>query len=645
MTELPWGLEFSAEAEAGLAVRHSFDALDARLSVTVANTGGDAAALKRVRLTAPLDLPAAGGSLWVQGRYMQMDAFVHAFGTPEPDGYSGDAVRTDGETRRYRSREMVALTLPVRATPAFVAGSLRGDRFFLDLEVELDAEETVVRSIALVFDLTGTTLAPGETLALQPVLLSEGRGVLPQVDLYADEVAAEMGARVPGRVPTAWCSWYQFYDRVTEEDVIRNLEAMRASNHPAEFVQIDDGYQAATGDWLRPNAKFTSSLGDLAARIREAGYRPGIWLAPLVLHESSEVLREHPEIALHRPDGDLLFVDTWLGRCAVVDCSHPQGEAFLRGVVGTMVKGFGYEYLKLDAMAFAAQPADQVRYHTPGTTAASNLRRGLEIIREAAGDDTFLLGCTCHFLPAAGLVDGMRVGPDVKAVWNDGPNPSVRHAMRMTLARNWMHGKWWANDPDCLIVRDTDTALSEAETRFLATGIALSGGMVVASDDLPAVPEARRAMALTLFPPTGVAALPYDPGEGPVAGAWRADLGEGRALVGALNWEDTPRWVVWTELLRPGEVAFDVWNARLAGMGDLLLRPHEGVLLQVTAVGQAPRLVGDSGSLTRKDLFVRQVSGRVQVRNDSARPRVVAIEARGQRFDVEIAPGEMRWFD
>jgi hypothetical protein len=130
-----------------------------------------------------------------------------------------------------------------------------------------------------------------------------------------------------------------------------------------------------------------------------------------------------------------------------------------------------------------------------------------------------------------------------------------------------------------------------------------------------------------------------------VAGAWRADLGEGRALVGALNWDDTPRWVVWTELLRPGEVAFDVWNARLAGMGDLLLRPHEGVLLQVTAMGQAPRLIGDSGSLTRKDLFVRQVSGRVQVRNDSARPRVVAIEARGQRFDVEIAPGEMRWFD
>ena len=45
-----------------------------------------------------------------------------------------------------------------------------------------------------------------------------------------------------------------------------------------------------------------------------------------------------------------------------------------------------------------------------GTTAPANVRRGLEIIREEAGDATFILGCTCHFGPAIGLVDGMRVG-------------------------------------------------------------------------------------------------------------------------------------------------------------------------------------------------------------------------------------------
>ena len=217
--------------------------------------------------------------------------------------------------------------------------------------------------------------------------------------------------------------------------------------------------------------------------------------------------------------------------------------------------------------------------------------------------------------------------------------------MRLALMRNWMHRRWWMNDPDCLIVRDTDTALDEAEVRLLATGIALSGGMVVASDNLPALSVARRQLALALFPPAGVAARPLAAGEAPVPSEWRADLEDGRALAGVLNWGDTPRWVVQQELTRAGEVAFDVFNEKLAGMGDVLLRPHEGLTWQVTGRGATPRVVGDSASVTYSRLFVRPVSGRVQVRNDLDRARVVAIEARGRVFEVELAPGEMRWFD
>jgi alpha-galactosidase len=217
--------------------------------------------------------------------------------------------------------------------------------------------------------------------------------------------------------------------------------------------------------------------------------------------------------------------------------------------------------------------------------------------------------------------------------------------MRMTLQRGWMHGRWWANDPDCLLVRDTASDLSEAETRFLAAGIALSGGAAFLSDDLANVSPPRADLARTLLPPTGVAAAPVRPGDGPVASAWRADLGDGRSQLGLLNWGDTPRWVVRDEYLAPGEIAFDPWAGRLAGMGDRLLAPHEAVLWQVTAPGPTPRCVGDSASLTYAGLFQRQVSGRLQLRNDLASPRTVAVEARGRVFEVELAPGEMRWFD
>jgi hypothetical protein len=103
--------------------------------------------------------------------------------------------------------------------------------------------------------------------------------------------------------------------------------------------------------------------------------------------------------------------------------------------------------------------------------------------------------------------------------------------------------------------------------------------------------------------------------------------------------------VPWTEILGPGEIAFDFWNARLLPMGDVSLRPHEGTLWQVSAPGPTPRVVGDSLSLVRKDLFLRPVSGRLQVRNDSPRPRVIAVEHRGRAWEVDLAPGEMRWFD
>lgn len=643
---LPYGLAFEAvELPPGIAAGLAFDYGSGRLLITVTNAGELAWQPADLRFRAALPLAAADGYAHIHGRYMQMDALVRAFGQPAPEGYDGRFLREGDGRRTYVSRELLALSLPVKALPALVIGSLRMDRFFLDIELELREDESAVESLALVFDVEGVELARGESLELPAVYIAEGRDTWAMVEDYAEVVAIEMGARVPAHVPTGWCSWYYFYDRVSEADVLRNLEAMEATGHPAEYVQIDDGYQSRTGDWLTPNEKFPSGMAALARRIQAAGYRPGLWLAPFVLHEDSAALRERPEMALRLHDGSVLFVETWLGRCAVVDCTHPASAQWLREVVRTVVQEWGYEYLKLDALSYAARSPGLVRYHAPGTTAPANLRRGLEIMREAAGEECFILGCTCHFGPAIGIVDAMRVGPDVKEVWAAGPNPSVRHALRLTLMRNWMHGRWWVNDPDCLVVREADTELNEAEVRFLASGIALSGGMVVASDDLPKVSAERRALALALFPPSGVAARPLDAGEAPVASEWRAELGDGRALVGALNWGDESRWLVHQELTRPGEVTFDVFNGRLPGMGDVLLRPHEGLAWQVTGRGATPRVVGDSASLTYAGLSVRQVSGRVQVRNELDRTRVVAIEARGRVSEVELAPGEMRWFD
>jgi alpha-galactosidase len=87
-----------------------------------------------------------------------------------------------------------------------------------------------------------------------------------------------MGARVPETTPSGWCSWYYFYQQVTEDDIVRNLRFLEAHRRelPIDTVQIDDGYQADVGDWLTVNDKFPRGMGWLASEIKRAGYTPGI---------------------------------------------------------------------------------------------------------------------------------------------------------------------------------------------------------------------------------------------------------------------------------------------------------------------------------------------------------------------------------
>jgi alpha-galactosidase len=94
-----------------------------------------------------------------------------------------------------------------------------------------------------------------------------------------------------------------------------------------------------------------------------------------------------------------------------------------------------------------------------------------------------------------GVVDGMRIGPDVAPYWEPRPGdvhppgyvetaPSTRNAWQSTLARSFMHRRLWLNDPDCLMLRHDSTELSPDAARAWAHAVATSSGMALVSDDL-----------------------------------------------------------------------------------------------------------------------------------------------------------------
>jgi alpha-galactosidase len=135
-------------------------------------------------------------------------------------------------------------------------------------------------------------------------------------------------------------------------------------------------------------------------------------------------------------------------------------------------------------------------------------------VRRAAGEETLLLGCGCPLGPAIGVVDAMRISSDVDVNWTPAyrghkfffqaePHmPSVRNALQNVLCRAPLHRRWWINDPDCLLLRP-ETRLTIEEIQTFASVIALSGGSLLLSDDLPALPPDRLRIAQCLLPLIG----------------------------------------------------------------------------------------------------------------------------------------------
>jgi alpha-galactosidase len=305
-----------------------------------------------------------------------------------------------------------------------------------------------------------------------------------------------MQARVPTKNPVGWCSWYEYFTAIDDAAIRENISAAKSLRPIVSFdyLQIDDGYQAAIGDWLEANEKFPHGLADLAADIRAAGFAAGVWLAPFIAKRGSRLWAEHPHWFVRNEEGAPRFAlwnPLWgWGSCYALDTTHPEVLEWLGTVIDTFVRKWGFTVLKLDFLYAAALPGKRF---DESATRAEALRRGLEAIRAAAGDDTFLIGCGCPLGPAVGIVDAMRIGPDVAPYWSNllsrGPlrdlhGVATKHAIRNTLTRAFLHRNWWLNDPDCLMVRTRRTELTEEEFRTLATAIVLTDGLLVLSDRL-----------------------------------------------------------------------------------------------------------------------------------------------------------------
>ncbi len=537
-----------------------------------------------------------------------------------PQGQSGPQI--DDERTLQKS---------LRTTPpSLLLGFVTTADQLAEIRLQLDGDAFTQLTARCFAD--GVRVDPGEKLSSEKLLVAIGNDPFTLTGLYAARLGETMHARVPTSPLTGWCTWYYFYGENTERDVIANLERIRAERLPLDVILVDDGYQTSDGDWTSVDAeKFSRGMKELADEIKRAGYSPGIWVAPFAANENSRLVRDHPEFLLRDAvNAPIIAWQHWGAKCFSLDLSRVDVQNWLRDLFRTLSDDWGYELFKLDFTYTAAAPGI---YTDPKTTRAQALRRGFEIVRETVGDKR-ILGCGAPFGPSIGLVDAMRIGPDVSINWdpvfhNDLTEPSTAYAMRNTLTRAFLHNRLWQNDPDCVLVRrrDDESALVLNEMRTMVSIIGLSGGAVLSSDNLPSIRRGRLKYLKQILPPTGYAAQAIDLFENELPRLFalpvKTDWGEW-IVVGALNWDDkTTRTEIDLEKLgldpRREYHAYNYWQRRYVGTVRERVKitrhqPHETRVLLFKPVSDRVELLTTTFHIAQGLCEVKRVERREELR-------------------------------
>lgn len=354
------------------------------------------------------------------------------------------------------------------------------------------------------YDFGRKMLAAGEGVDLGAIHIARGR-THELVHRYFRELRDKAKPRLPKANVHGWCSWYYYYTKITPSIIRKNLAALQRARdeHGAtiDFVQIDDGFQRAVGDWLTLTRDFNGQMRQLSDEIREAGFSPGLWIAPFIAAGKSELLKIHPEYALRDEHGRRItagFNFFWPGRYYYgLDITNPRFNEYIRRVIRTVVGEWGFPYLKCDFLFGACLRGGT--HHDLTLSRAEVLREGMRLIREEAesvtSDEVFLVGCGMPLTTGIGTVDAMRVGPDTGGYWIErkgkllrtGAMVGVRNAIRNSIVRGAMHRSLWLNDPDCVMLRTEGTRLSRAQRRTQINALALTGGLLLYSDDFSAL--------------------------------------------------------------------------------------------------------------------------------------------------------------
>jgi hypothetical protein len=459
-------------------------------------------------------------------------------------------------------------------------GALTSDRFLTLMHLKAEGMGAKTKIASYTVESTGTTeiqkefdlkdspaddqvelslpVKPGEDLVSERLMFEAGPDYHDQLLAYGDAVRRLHHARVSSETPIGWWSWTVYYGAINEGEVLANgdWQAEHLKSLGYKYFQIDEGYQYARGEYTTPNAtQFPDGLRFVGHHLTGEGLTFGVWTAPFEVTSRAWIYEHHKDWLVHNAKGDPVPLgDVWDQKTDVLyalDTTHPGAQEYMRQTYRTLVREWGVRFIKLDFMDTTA--IEGYHYH-PNTTALEAQRIGLQVIRDAVGEEVILDKDGSPMLNPVGLVDTGRVSADTGHSFERTKNAASGIAARFYMQRNF-----FVNDPDAFNVTATHLMENANEQSSISLGAAeasialsaVSGGMYEIGDDMLVLGSEKDRLALVEnrellnMAKVGRASTPldlmtYEPeDEQPSIFFLREDRRQ--AMLTVFNWTDTVR--------------------------------------------------------------------------------------------------------
>ncbi len=293
-----------------------------------------------------------------------------------------------------------------------------------------------------------------------------------------------------------YTSWYNYYTKINEDVILRDLESLAPYQGEVNLYQVDDGYETAVGDWFSVDPKkFPHGMKYIADEIHKKGFKAGIWMAPFGAHRKSKVAKEHPDWLVTHASGQIVPVGHNWGGFYALDIYNEEARQYIRDVFHEILDVWGFDMVKLDFLYCAAA----IPMH--GKTRGEIAHDAIDLLRECV-DDKPILGCGVQQLPCFGKVEYMRIGADMSLGWKHThlrkcmhrEDVSTPNALYNSIYRRCFNGRAFLCDPDVFLLRRTNIKFTPQQQELLGQFIKVFGKVRLTSDNIADYDEKQLAL-------------------------------------------------------------------------------------------------------------------------------------------------------